>query len=86
MGLHVEIRENLWQAYRLLHPATFEEAKQPSNTIEDISRAKDELVEKKAKKIFEEEHRRKRSGHQNQLEETVHKLWTQDRLLRDTKK
>ena len=86
MGLHVKIREKLWQTYRLVHPATFNEAEQSSRVNGAISNSRNKLLEMKARQVFEEECRRKRSGYQKQLEKTVQKLWKQDRRLRNTEK
>ena len=87
LGLHEEIPETLfWQAYRLVNPTTFVEAKQSLKVVEAISRAREELAEIKASEVFEEEHERKRSGLQSQLEETARRMWTHDRVLRDMEK
>ena len=83
LGLHRDIWEKLWQAYRLVNPTTFVEAEQSSKVVEAIPRAREELAEKKARQVFEEEHQRKISDLQNQLEETVRQMWTQDRVLRN---
>ena len=84
IGLHEEIREKLWQAYRLVNPSTFAEAEQSTKVVEAISTAREELVEKKAREIFEEEHKRKISDFQSRLEEAARRMWTHDRILRDT--
>ena len=51
--------------------------------VEVISRAQEELAEKKTGEVLKEGHQRKRSDLQSQLEETARHLWTQDRVLRD---
>ena len=71
LGLHEEIREKLWQAYRLVNPTTFAEAEQSSKVAEAISKAREEHAENKAGVIFKEEHQRKRSDLQSQLEGTA---------------
>ena len=84
IGLHEENREKLWQAYRLANPTIFAEAEQSSKVVETISRARDELAEEKAGEVFKEEHQRRSSDLQSQLEETARRMWTHDRVLRDT--
>ena len=83
LELHKGIQEKLWQAYRLVNPTTFAEAEQSSKVLEAISRAREELAEKKAREVFREEHERKRSDLQRQLEQTARRMWTHDRVLRD---
>ena len=74
LRLHGEIRKKLWQAYRLVSSTTFAEAEQSSKVVEAISRARDELAEKKARQVFEQEHQRKRHDLQSQLEETARQM------------
>ena len=54
IGLHEEIREKLWQAYRLANPTTFAETEQSTKGVETVSRAWEELAEKKAREVFVE--------------------------------
>ena len=82
IGLHENIREYLWQVYRLVNPTTFAEVEQSTKEVEVISRAREELAEKKAKEVFEEEHGKKRSGLQSRLEEAVRRMLDHDRVLR----
>ena len=81
IGLHEEIWEKIWQVYRLVNPTTFAEAEQYSKVVIAISRAREELAEKKARAVFKEEHQRKRSDFQSRLKETARQLWTQDHVL-----
>ena len=48
-----------------------------------VSRAREELAEKKARQVFKGEHQKKRSDLQSQLEETTRQMWTQDRVLQN---
>ena len=85
IGLHEEIGEKLWQIYRLVNPTTFAEVEQSKNKVEAISRAREELAEKKAREVFEDEHEKKSSGLQSRLEETTRRMWGHDdRVLRTT--
>ena len=52
LGLHEEIREKLWQVYRLVNPTTIEDAEESTRMVEAISRARKELTEKKAREVF----------------------------------
>ena len=54
LGLHVEIRENLWQGYRLVNPTSIMEAEEYTRMVEAISISPKELAEKKARKVFED--------------------------------
>ena len=61
LGLLEEIREKLWQVYRLVNPTTIEDAEESTRMMmEAISRARKELTEKKAREVFESEHEQKR--------------------------
>ena len=72
LELHEEIREKLWQAYRLVNPTTFAKAEQSLKVVEAISRAREELAERKAREVFKEEHQR--SDLQGQVEETAQQM------------
>ena len=54
LGLHVEIREKLWQGYRLVNPTSITEAEECTKMVEAISRALKELADKKAREVFED--------------------------------
>ena len=54
LGLHVEIREKLWQGYRLVNPTSITEAEECTKMVEAISRALKELAEKKAREVFQD--------------------------------
>ena len=84
IGLHEEIRGKLWQVYRLVNPTTFAEAEEPTKEVEAISRAREELAEKKAREVFEDDHEKKRSDLQSRLEEAARRMWDHDRVLRTT--
>ena len=51
--------------------------------MEAVFRARGELAERKARQVFEEEHRKKRSFLQTQLEGTARRMWTQYHVLRN---
>ena len=53
LGLHVEIREKLWQGYRLVNPTSIMKAEERTRMVEAISRTPKELAEKKAREVFE---------------------------------
>ena len=52
--------------------------------MEAISRAREDLAEKKTREVFVEEQEKKRSYFQSRLEEAARRMWTHDRELRDT--
>ena len=54
LELHEDIREKLWQVYRLVNPTTITEAEKFTRIVEAISRTRKELAEKKAREIFED--------------------------------
>ena len=82
--LHDEIRENLWQVYRLVNPTTIVEAEESTRMVKAISRARKELAQKKAREVFEDEHELKRSDLQSRLEEAARRMWDHDRALQNT--
>ena len=84
LGLREEIREKIWQMYRLVNPTTIAEAEKSSRTVEAISRARNELAEKKAREVFEDEHEQKRSDLQSRLEEAACRTWDHDRIQQNT--
>ena len=53
LGLHVEIREKLWQGYRLVNPTSITEAEECTRMVEANSRTRKELAQKKAIEVFE---------------------------------
>ena len=57
LGLHVEIREKLWQGYRLVNPTTSTKPEKCTRMMETIYRARKELAEKKAREVFEDSKR-----------------------------
>ena len=84
LGLHKEIREKLWQVYRLVNPTTIAEAEKSTRMVEAIFRARKELTEKKAREVFEDEHEQKRSDLQSRLEEAARRMWDHDRIVQNT--
>ena len=82
--LHGEIREKLWQVYRLVNPTTIAEEEKCMRMVEAISRARKELAEKKAREVFGDEHQQKRSDLQSRLEEAARRMWDHDRVLQNT--
>ena len=54
LGLHVEIREKLWQGYPLVNPTSITEAEECTKMVEAIPRALKELADKKAREVFED--------------------------------
>ena len=54
LGLNEEIRENLWQVYRLVNPTSITEPEELTRMVEAISRTRKELAEKKAREVFED--------------------------------
>ena len=74
LGLHEEIREKLWQVYRLVNATAIAEAEKSTRMVEAISRARKELTEKKAREVFEDEHEQKRSDLQSRLEEAARRM------------
>ena len=54
LGLHVEIREKLWQGYRPVNPTSMTEAEECTRMVKAISRARKELAEKKAGEVFQD--------------------------------
>ena len=74
LELHDDIREKLWQVYRLVNPSTMEDAEESSRMVEPIFRARKELSEKKAREVFEREHELKMSELQSRLDEAAHQL------------
>ena len=83
LGLHEEIREKLWQVYRLVNPTTIEDAEESTRMVEAISRARKELSEK-AREVFENEHEQKRRDLQSRLEEAARRMWDHDRIRQNT--
>ena len=79
LGLHVEIREKLWQVYRLVNPTSITEAEECLRMVEAISKTRKELSEKKAREVFEREHALKREDLQSRLNEAARQLWDYDR-------
>ena len=77
--LHVEIRENLWQVYRLVNPTPITKAEECTRMVEAISKTRKELSEKKAREVFEREHELKREDLQSRLDEAARQLWDYDR-------
>ena len=57
LGLHVQIRERLWQGYRLVNPTIITEAEKLTRMVEAIYRTRKELAEKKAREFFEDSQR-----------------------------
>ena len=57
LGLHVEIREKLWQGYRLVNPTSITAAAELTRMVEAISRTRKELAEKKAREVFQDSKR-----------------------------
>ena len=84
LGLHEEIREKLWQVYRLVNPTIIEDAEESTRMVEAISRARKELTEKKAREVFENEHEQKRRDLQSRLEEAARRMWDHDRIRQNT--
>ena len=80
LGLHEEIREKLWQVYRLVNPTTMEDAEESTRMMEAISSARKELAENKAREVFEREHEQKRRDLQSRLEEAARQMWEHDRI------
>ena len=54
LGLHVQIRDKLWQGYRLVNPTAITNAEELTRMVETIFRTRKELAEKKARKVFED--------------------------------
>ena len=54
LGLHIEIREKLWQGYRLVNPTSITEAEECMRMMEVIYRARKELADKKASEVIED--------------------------------
>ena len=82
--LHEEILQKLWQVYRLVNPTIFTEAEESTRVVQVISRAREELAEKKAREFFEDEPEKKRSYLQSRLEEAARRMSDHDRVLRTT--
>ena len=57
-----------------------EDAEELTRMVEAISRARKELLEKKAKEIFKREHELKREDLQSRLDEAARQLWGYDRI------
>ena len=53
LGLHLEIREQLWRGYRLVNPTSITEAEECTR-MKAIYRTRKELAEKKAREVFED--------------------------------
>ena len=84
LGLHEEIKEKLWQVYRLVNPTTIEDAEESTRIVSAISRARKELTEKKAREVFESKHEQKRRDFQSRLEEAARRMWDHDRIQQNT--
>ena len=84
LGLHEEIREKLWQVYRLANPTTITEAEESTRLVEAISRTRKKLTDKKAREVFEDEHEKKRRDLQSRLEEAARRMWDHDRIRQNT--
>ena len=54
LGLPKEIRETLWQEYRLVNPTFITEPEELTRMVEAISKIRKELAEKKAREVFED--------------------------------
>ena len=70
--------------YRLINPTTFAEAEKSTKVVEAIFRDREELAEKQAREIFEDEHEKKRSDLQSRLEEAARRTRDHDRVLQTT--
>ena len=84
LGLHEEIREKIWQVYRLVNPTTIQDAEESTKMVEAITRARKELAEKKAREVFKSEHEQKRRDLQSRLEEAARRMWDHDRYRQNT--
>ncbi|CAM9472395.1 unnamed protein product [Ascophyllum nodosum] len=83
LGLHEEIREKLWQMYRLVNPTIIKDAEESTRMVEAISRARKELAKKKAREVSESEHEQKRRDLQSRLEEAARRMWDHGKTRRN---